>query len=114
MSKLLGEVMSDISCDCSVDVDCEGRAWCSVVKIRKSRKTHKCEECGDPIVPGQRYEYASGIWDGRPDSHRTCLTCVAIRDRYCPGGYYYGELAQQIEDCLGFDYREVPVGDEEE
>lgn len=100
-----------ISCDCSADVFDDGPSCC-VVKVRKARKSHTCEECGDTIKPGQCYEYSSGIWDGEPNDHKTCLTCVAIRDRYCPGGYYYGELATQIEECLGFDYREVPDDEE--
>jgi len=26
------------------------------VKIRTARKTHTCDDCGQPIEPGQRYE----------------------------------------------------------
>jgi hypothetical protein len=73
-----------------------------------------CCECGDTIEPGQRYEYNSGIWDGRASEHKTCLPCVAIRDRYCPGGYIYGDLVVQIMDCLEFDYRFVPGEEEDE
>jgi len=106
--------MSDISCDCSVDCsDYESPSVCHT-EWRKARKEHTCEECGEPIKVGERHEYVCGLWDGRWDRHRTCAPCVAIRARYCPHGFIYGELAQQIEECLGFDYREVPELDEEE
>ena len=105
--------MSDISCDCSVDTggicpSVHQKEW------RRARKQHTCGECGDPISVGERHEYVSGLWDGRWDSHRTCAPCVAVRMRYCAHGFIYGGLAEQIEECLGFDYREVPERDEEE
>ncbi len=100
-----------ITCDCSCDVDCPPSV--ATTTWRKARKQHTCCECGDPIKPGDRYEYVSGCWDGRWDDHHTCKTCVAIRERYCPHGWCYGELAQQIEECLGFDYRRVPEGGDE-
>jgi hypothetical protein len=33
---------------------------------------------------------------------------MRIRKHYCPHGWRFGELADQIEPCIGFDYREVP------
>ncbi|MFA5053175.1 MAG: hypothetical protein WC565_03915 [Parcubacteria group bacterium] len=95
-----------ISCDCSTD-DGERPSICRI-EWRKARKPHKCCECGDTIAKGQRYEHVSGLWDGNWDRHDTCATCVAIRERYCPHGWIYGSLAEQIEECLDFDYREVP------
>lgn len=46
---------------------------------RKARKPHRCVECSRGIKPGDRYEYASGIWDGEPDSYKTCARCVRLR-----------------------------------
>lgn len=51
-------------------------------EIRKARIGHECCECSHAIVPGERYEYASGIWDGRPDDFKTCLGCVGARRWY--------------------------------
>lgn len=96
-------------CDCSIDVDCY--ASCYREQIRKARKQHKCCECDEPILPGEKYEYASGVWEGRPDSFRTCLPCVRIRNHYCRHGFIFGELVTQIMDCLGFDYRTFPNGE---
>jgi hypothetical protein len=51
-------------------------------ETRTARKAHRCIECGRAISVGQRYEYASGVWDGRPDSFRTCSRCVVLREAH--------------------------------
>lgn len=45
---------------------------------RKARKNHKCCECGCTIESGEKYQYSSGIWDGKPDSFKQCLNCNEI------------------------------------
>jgi hypothetical protein len=47
---------------------------------RKARKAHNCFECGRKIQPGDVYEYASGIWDRKPDDFKTCEACAILRD----------------------------------
>jgi hypothetical protein len=93
-------------CDCSVDVDCYPS--CYREQQRTARKSHECCECHEPIVAGQKYEYASGVWDGSPGSYRTCLPCARIRDHYCAHGFILGSLRTQLQDCLGFDYLTAP------
>jgi hypothetical protein len=56
-----------------------GQPSCSLRKIRKARKKHKCCECYTNIEKGSQYEYISGVWDGVPDSFKTCLTCSGLR-----------------------------------
>ena len=51
-------------------------------KERKARVTHKCCECRQDINIREVYEYCSGIWDSTPDSYKTCLSCVTLRDDY--------------------------------
>lgn len=31
---------------------------------RVARKEHKCTWCGQPISPGERYQYSSGVFEG--------------------------------------------------
>lgn len=101
-----------ISCDCSV-TDWDSNR-CSSFAIRKARKQHECCECHEPIKVGQQYEDARGIdHDGGPWHYRTCLPCMRIREHYCPHGWLWGFLAETIQECIGFDYREVPEGDDE-
>lgn len=47
-------------------------------EIRKARKPHKCNECGTPILPGERYEHVRAKWD-YVDNLDTCERCLDIR-----------------------------------
>lgn len=49
---------------------------------RKARKPHFCCECGSDIRKGEKYQYISGIWDGEPNSYKTCNSCSELRDDY--------------------------------
>lgn len=100
-----------IECDCSRS-DFEP-CRCSTTVKRKASKEHKCCECHEKIKPGECYEVASGIdCEGEPFRYKTCLACAAIRERYCSGGWIWGELAEQIEPCIECDYRELPHPDD--
>lgn len=57
--------------------------------IRKAKKEHVCGECKSVIKKGERYEYASGKWDGEIDSYKTCLSCVDVRDEVIRETGYY-------------------------
>jgi hypothetical protein len=72
---------------------------------RKARVQHQCCECFGPIEVGQKYEYASGIWDGRASSYKTCLRCAGVRKWYVAEalpkyecGPCFGELWQDATD----------------
>lgn len=45
-----------------------------------ARKQHTCCECASPIDPGERYQYVSGLWDGRFSTYKTCMVCAIARD----------------------------------
>jgi len=99
--------MGVIHCDCSVDVD--EVALCGQEVIRTARKPHVCCECGETIPVGKKYEEATGIDpDHNPYRYHTCLPCSGIRRDYCSNGWIWGGLAEQIQECLGFDYRLRP------
>lgn len=71
---------------------------CSDTVTRRARKEHVCCECRKPIAKGQLYEYISGVWDGRPDSFKTCLLCVEIRDHFACRGWIFGEVWSDLRD----------------
>lgn len=101
-----------ISCDCSVDTSEFDAIRCITTEIRTARKSYECCECDEGIKPGKKYEHSSGIdHHGDPFRFRTCLPCSRIRKHYCPNGYIWGDLAETIRDCIGFDYRTIPTGD---
>ncbi len=47
---------------------------------RVARVKHMCCECHRDILPGERYQYVSGIWDGSPSDYKSCLMCAKTRD----------------------------------
>jgi len=103
--------MALIACDCSVDID--ERADKSLVRTMVARKEHVCCECGEKITRGQEFELYNIQWFDVWVSYKTCIPCTRIRGHYCAHGFHFGMLREQIEDCLGFDYTEIPEEDEE-
>lgn len=99
------------ACDCSCDSDNYPEFYVEEYPI--SRKEHECCECGELIKKGQKYQKVAGKWDGDFQTYKTCMTCVKIRDTYCPNGSYFTGLADLICDCLGFDYRKPEIDEEE-
>ncbi len=79
---------------------------CFFSATRRARKVHQCGECADDIPRGAKYEYSSGVWDGSPSSHKTCLSCVEIRDHFaCGNGWIYGDVWSQIMENFFPDMR---------
>lgn len=87
-----------ISCVC-IEYDYDGPEFVSVAD-RKARKVHTCGECGEPIPRGQRYEVATGKWDGDFSTHKTCTVCRAIREDFMSCGFAYGRLWEDLRDVL--------------
>lgn len=69
-------------------------------RIITARKPQVCCECGDPIRPGDRYEFVSGCWDGTWSSFRTCLVCHEIRTRFSCEGWVYGRLREATKEGM--------------
>ena len=61
------------------DMDSCASVW--EVTWHKARKQHRCCECHEPILPGQRYERIFVIFEGTPDSHKTCEFCATEYQR---------------------------------
>lgn len=45
-----------------------------------AKKQHRCTECRSAIQPGEKYERASGKFDGFFKSYKTCCRCIAVRE----------------------------------
>ncbi len=99
------------SCDCSIDA--KGIEIIGILQVRfpVARKTHMCCECEDVIPVGKKYHYIAGKCGKYFEVFKTCMPCYQIRMDYCGRGYIYGMLAEQISECLGFDYRSK-IGDD--
>jgi len=57
-------------------------------KVVTGRKDHRCCECGTEISKGEKHESVSGKWEGEMNTYRTCLPCVALRNRIADGGCF--------------------------
>jgi hypothetical protein len=74
--------------------------FCSV-RIRRAAKIHNCSECDKEIRIGERYEYATGRFDGDFWHETTCLVCAEIADAfYCDGRMFGGELWEQMVNTV--------------
>jgi hypothetical protein len=52
----------------------------------KSRKEHKCYECGGVIQKGEKYQSYSGHWNDLGfERYKTCCDCAQLRDELCEG-----------------------------
>lgn len=69
--------------------------------IRTARKEHKCLECEEPILPGEKYHYFSQCFDGGWEHFKVCATCEKIRNDFCAP---FGCLMEELYQYLGFDY----------
>ncbi len=62
------------------------------VSIVKARKAHTCNECWEPIAPGQQYERVAGKWDDKWSIWRQCLACREIGSEFSKDGRVFGML----------------------
>lgn len=68
--------------------------------LRRARTRHRCGECGRTIAAGERYEVATGKWDGSIGRNKTCLQCAAAREwlkEEC-AGFIYGRVLEDLRE----------------
>lgn len=59
-------------------------------RINRTKKEHRCCECGVIIPAGERCCFASSLYDGRWETQRRCLKCsflaeaIATTTGVCP------------------------------
>jgi len=100
-----------MNCDCSIDHGEYADVYREEFPV--ARKTYKCYECGEDILPREKYHKATGLWkESGWDTFHTCMPCYHIRMEHCSHGYLFGGLREAIEECLGFDYLEIPEDDD--
>lgn len=75
-------------------------------RLVRARKDHKCGECNDGIKAGSLYEVTRLLFDGSWSTHKTCARCANVRDEYFTCGAVMGSMAEDFEECFGFDYRD--------
>lgn len=87
--------------DVCIDMDYDGDSNEFIrQEMRRARKEHTCCECRAAIMPGARYEYASGKAGGDMWQAKTCILCYEIRRALVCGGWVFGMLWEEIEQTV--------------
>jgi len=106
--------MTDLGCACVCSVVDYDPADVYSSKVVTARKEHTCCECGETIKPGDKYENASGLWEGSWDHYKTCEICLRIRSDVCCDGWLFGQLREAVWDAFGLDYVTGRTWDDDE
>jgi hypothetical protein len=71
-----------------------------------ARKQHKCCECRQPILPGEKYCRNAGKWDGAMDCYKVHVECEELRaELQAASGdscecIPFGGLAEEIDNIF--------------
>lgn len=77
-----------------------GAFWTST--LRRRRKAHRCDVCGQVVAPGQLSYDEAGTFDGDFTSYRQCQGCADIvRYFFWRGDFEHGEgfMLSDVADC---------------
>jgi len=77
--------------------------------IVTARREHRCCECFGVIARGERYQRASGKWEGKFETYKTCQKCLDFEVNIkahipCFRRCAFGELIDDAVEMLR-DYR---------
>lgn len=87
---------------CLIDIDPDNMYEELFCKIVKGKKQCRCGECNNLIHKGTEHEVFVGKIDGQINTHRTCLLCVQIRNKFCCNWTYEG-MYEDISDAIESD-----------
>jgi hypothetical protein len=93
-----GEDHVSVTCCPLQSGDEDGCSSSSSITTPVARKQHACCECDEPILIGTKHERYAIFWDGTAEAHRTCLSCVEIRDHFACSGWIFGQVWSDIEE----------------
>lgn len=90
----------------SVDLDdCDG--WCPVweEEVRRARKEHRCDACGEIIRRGDRYGSTRSLYDGSWQTTCRCARCETMFS-FLQSVMPSGEACHRSLDC-GHEWSEI-------
>ena len=66
------------------EIDLGGDGYCEVwkEKVQTARKPYKCQSCGLPIKPGDKYLYHFDVFKGESCTVKICLACNDDRSEF--------------------------------
>jgi hypothetical protein len=65
-------------------------------KIVTAKKRHKCCECHKSILPSEKYEYVSQLFEGEFFTHKTCLDCLSVRNEFFCDGWWFEDIWEHL------------------
>lgn len=71
-------------------------------KIIRGRHCWRCGECNTIIPKGKEHEVFVGKIDDQINTHRTCSTCLSIRNKFCCNWTFEG-MYEDIENAVDAD-----------
>ncbi len=84
---------------CLIDADFDDQYEPLYCKMVKGRRNWCCGECNTIISKGKEHEVFVGKIDDRINTHRTCLTCLSIRNKFCCNWTFEG-MYEDIENAI--------------
>jgi hypothetical protein len=91
-----------MSCGC-IYVDCEDSTEDIAEHTFVSTTKFKCDECWCDINIGQKYEwyYGYSTWScANTFIHRTCETCLSIREEFFCDGWVWGGILDYVRNHI--------------
>ncbi len=86
-------------CACVYVGDYDPPEFCNS-RIVIARKPHKCGECQKEILLGSKYEYVSGVWDGRFGVYKTCGICLELRNVFFCDGWFFESIHEHLREHI--------------
>jgi hypothetical protein len=85
--------------DKSCKIDCDFDEPCKIISVQKTRarKEHKCMECNNTISAGTLYEKYVGVSENKIFKHKTCLSCLSIREVFFQN-YWFGGVFEELNN----------------
>ena len=85
--------MSD--CACIYVEDFDPAEFCNS-RIVTAKKKHECCECDKEILPGSKYEYAAGSWEGHFAVYKTCSVCLELRNEFFCESWFFTQVREYL------------------
>jgi hypothetical protein len=63
--------------------------YCTPTETRTARKQHRCTNCGEPILAGEKYERWGSVDDGKMLANIMHPECLAALQEDEPSGFEY-------------------------
>jgi len=96
-----------MECTCSINADYGGDPVREISdEIKRPAKTHLCDECHREIYRFERYRLETFEYEGRIETHKTCLDCNSVRKLlFCD--FSLGTLWEDVWNEI-FDNETIP------